>query len=278
MAWTRDPTDAELREAIAASSVWFQRWEIRPGVETPGKNDIVKIMDGAGVPADLTGRRVLDIGAYNGCVALECERRGAAEVVALDIMDPEVTGFRALADVLGSEVRWERGTVYELDPQIHGSFDVVIFFGVLYHLRWPLLGVDRIRAVATDLVFSETHVIDRFFVHPRRWFRWLKEKEQRVSTVPIWRGYRARELHPEDASNFFGPNTHAVVAAFDDVGITTETMALWDDRASFRGVVRPGLTRQHEVYEALHPATAQLMGIETVADPLFVDGSESATD
>lgn len=271
MAFQKNPTDGELREAIATSSVWFQRWNIRPGIETPGPNDVVKIMDSAGVPADLTGRRVLDIGAYNGCVALECERRGAAEVVALDIMDPEVTGFRAVADALGSEVRWEYGTVYELDPNVHGTFDIVIFFGVLYHLRWPLLGIDRIRSVATDLVFTESHVIDRFFVHPRRWFRWLKEKEQKVSSVPVWRGYRARELHPEDASNFFGPNTSAVECAFDDVGITTETTALWDDRASFRGVVRPGATRQHEVYEALHPATASLMGIRAVNDPLFIE-------
>ena len=87
----------------------------------------------------------------------------------------------------------------------------------------------------------------------------------------MWRGYRSRELHPEDASNFFGPNTSAVECAFDDVGITTETTALWDDRASFRGVVRPGATRQREVYEALHPATASLMGIKAVNDPLFIE-------
>jgi len=220
MAWQLTPTDDQLAEVFALDVPWFQRWEIRPGVEVPGSNDVVAIMDRCGVPADLSGKTVLDIGAYNGCVAFECERRGARDVVALDIMNPEATGFAQLANALGSEVRWVNGSVYELDVAVHGTFDVVIFFGVLYHLRYPLLGIDRLRSVATSEVFVETHVIDRHFVHPRRWFRWLKEREQRFSTVPMWRHYRARELHPHDASNIFGPNTHAVVAALDEVGIT----------------------------------------------------------
>lgn len=271
MAWQLTPTDDQLAEVFALDVPWFQRWEIRPGVEVPGSNDVVAIMDRCGVPADLSGKTVLDIGAYNGCVAFECERRGARDVVALDIMNPEATGFAQLANALGSEVRWVNGSVYELDVAVHGTFDVVIFFGVLYHLRYPLLGIDRLRSVATSEVFVETHVTDRHFVHPRRWFRWLKEREQRFSTVPMWRHYRARELHPHDASNMFGPNTHAVVAALDEVGITAQCQALWDDRAGFAGRVRPGPTRQHEIYEALHPWTAELMGIERIDDPLFRD-------
>lgn len=274
MTWQRDPTDDELRDVLQRDRHWFQKWEIRPGIVTPGKNDITKIMDDARVPEDLAGKRVLDIGSYTGCVAFECERRGAADVVALDLMDPAVTGFQDLADTLGSEVTWRNGSMYTLDPATHGVFDVVICFGVLYHLRWPTLGLDRLRTVATGSVHVETHVIDNHYVHPRRWFRRLKEFELRHSSVPVWRYYAARELHPEDASNFFGPNTHAVVAALDDIGITTEHTASWDDRAAFAGTVRPGLNRQHDVYEALHSETAALMGIDVVADPLF----DPATD
>jgi tRNA (mo5U34)-methyltransferase len=269
MAWQRTPTDDELRELLATDRPWFQGWEIRPGISVPGPNDIVAIMDRAGVSHDLSGKRVLDIGAYNGCVSLECERRGASEVMALDLMSSTATGFDDLAAAVGSEVVWQNGTIYQLDPAIHGTFDVVICFGVLYHLRWPLLGIDRMRSVATGDVYLESHVIDRRFVHPRRWMRWLKEKELRFSSVPMWRAYAARELHPEDASNFFGPNTHAVIAALDDVGITATCTGMWDDRASFAGTVRAGNTRQHEVYEALHPHTAALMGIPLMEDPLF---------
>jgi tRNA (mo5U34)-methyltransferase len=245
MAWQRTPTDDEPRELLARDRPWFQGWEIRPGISVPGPNDIAAIMDRAGVSHDLSGKRVLDFGAYNGCVSLECERRGASEVV------------------------WQNGTIYQLDPAIHGTFDVVICFGVLYNLRWPLLGIDRMRSVATGDVYLESHVIDRHFVHPRRWMRWLKEKELHFSSVPMWRAYAARELHPEDASNFFDPNTHAVVAALDDVGITTTCTGMWDDRASFASTVRRGRTRQQEVYESLHPHTAALMGIPLDEDPLF---------
>ena len=173
MTWQRNPTDDELRAVLAQERYWFQKWEIRPGFVTPGKNDITKIMADARVPADLTGKRVLDIGSYTGTVALECERRGAAEVVALDLMDPTVTGFADLAEVLGSEVNWTNGSMYELDPGVHGTFDVVICFGVLYHLRWPIFGLDRMRTVTKDdaSVHMETHVIDNHFVHPRTWLR-----------------------------------------------------------------------------------------------------------
>lgn len=273
MTWQREPSNGELEAVLALDVPWFQKWQIRPGVVVPGKNDVVAIMDACRVPGDLSGRRVLDIGAYNGCVSFEAERRGASEVVALDMMNPDSTGFTDLARALGSEVTWLAGSIYDLHPDVHGRFDIVICFGVLYHLRYPLLGVDRMRAVATGDVFVETHVIDRCFVHPRRWFRWFKELEQKRSTVPIWRHYRARELNVEDASNIFGPNTHAVITALDDVGIDAECTSLWDDRAGFCGRVREGSTRQHEIYEALYPSTAALMGIERVDDPLFRDRS-----
>lgn len=269
MAWQRDPSNEELHTVLGRDRHWFQQWEIRPGVVAPGKNNIDAILALAQVPQDLSGARVLDIGSYSGCVAFECERRGAAEIIALDMMNPDVTGFNDLAAVLGSEVTWKNGSIYTLDPSVVGQFDVVICFGVLYHLRWPTLGLDRLRAVASDAVYLETHVIDKFFVHRRRWFRRLKELELSRSSVPIWRYYGARELHPEDASNFFGPNTHAVIAALDDIGITARHTASWDDRAAFAGTVRGGHDRRHDVYEARHTETAALMGIDVVDDPLF---------
>ena len=74
--------EIERLAAIFENKVWHQRWEIAPGIFTPGGNDVAQIMDLAGVPASLTGKRVLDIGAWNGCCSFECERRGAAEVIA----------------------------------------------------------------------------------------------------------------------------------------------------------------------------------------------------
>jgi len=71
-----------------ADFVWHQRFELAPGVSTPGDRDIEFVLDAAEVPYDLTGKSVLDIGTANGGAAFEAQRRGASRVVALDIRQP----------------------------------------------------------------------------------------------------------------------------------------------------------------------------------------------
>ncbi len=111
-----------------------QGWDMFPNVRTPGRSPVDALMDNAGVPHDLSGLSVLDIGAWNGCLAFECERRGAERVVAFSLEDPEDTGFNALAKVLDVErTRYVQGSIYDLDPERIGTFDVVICFGVIYH-------------------------------------------------------------------------------------------------------------------------------------------------
>ncbi len=126
-----------------ASFLWHQTWSLVPGVRTPGANDIDWLWHTAGLPTDLTGRSVLDIGTTNGATAFLAEQRGASRVLAVDVCEPDLHGFPAIKELLGSEVEWRRGSVYEL-PQVTGGeqFDIVVFWGVLYHLRHPLLALD----------------------------------------------------------------------------------------------------------------------------------------
>jgi len=249
--------------------MWHQRWEIMPGVFTPGRNDVAALLDAAGVPLHLDGMRVLDVGAFNGCGAFEMERRGADEVVALDIMTPVATGFAALAEALGSAVRWVRGSVYELSPDDHGAFDLILFFGVLYHLRYPILAFDRLRSVARGTLHVETHVIDRFWQDHRRWVRRLRRLEMRYTSEPVWRQYRPYELNPVDPSNTFGPNEAAVVASLENSGFELLSSAHWADRAAFaaRATARP--YESELSYEAAYPPTAALGGIPQRIDPQF---------
>lgn len=76
-------TDEKLAKRLAPFR-WHQRWKVREGVYTPGKNPVAQIMDRCRIPTDLAGRRVLDVGANNACFSFECERRGASEIVAID--------------------------------------------------------------------------------------------------------------------------------------------------------------------------------------------------
>ncbi|HEX4592810.1 MAG TPA: DUF1698 domain-containing protein, partial [Bryobacteraceae bacterium] len=88
------------------------------------------------IPQDLHGKRVLDVGAASGWNSFEMERRGA-DVVAVDCVEFEE--FHMAHKLLGSKVDYRILDVDELTPKSIGRFDYVLFFGVLYHLRHPLL-------------------------------------------------------------------------------------------------------------------------------------------
>ena len=158
----------ELREKVGALE-WYHTLELAPGVETPGYFDLRPLLAGFPLPAALHGRRCLDIGTFDGFWAFEMERRGAAEVVAIDILDPSRwdwpagsedavraaigtrkargDGFELARSALGSRVERRELSVYELDPADAGKFDLVYLGSLLLHLRDPVGALERVRAV-----------------------------------------------------------------------------------------------------------------------------------
>lgn len=253
------PPGFEADAFFRQTSYWHQRWELFPGIFVPGRNDVALICDAAQLPRRLDGLRVLDVGALNGCFSFECERRGAAEVVALSLEDPERSGFNRLKQILGSRVTYVTGSAYSLAPRQLGTFDVILFLGVLYHLRYPLLAIDRLRSVSRGDVLIETHVIDH-----RSWLRGpLGFLARLVRGTPVWRQYREFELHREDQSNWFGPNIVAVLEAFQSAGFSIAHTRSWRDRATFRAKAGPLPERllKHS-YESF-AANADLVGLNT---------------
>ena len=113
-------------------------------------------LDLFGLPLDLRGRRVLDVGAWDGWFSFECERRGA-QVVAVDCVSLDT--FVEAKQLLGSKVEYLTLDVNELSARRLGRFDIVLFFGVLYHLRHPLLGLEKAVELSTDLTLIESFVI-----------------------------------------------------------------------------------------------------------------------
>jgi tRNA (mo5U34)-methyltransferase len=151
-----------IRGLVAGHSNWYHQIEVAPGLVTPGVHmsaDALRILDSIGLPQDAQGLRVLDIGCRDGFFAFEMERRGAS-VTGLDYAAPDVTGFGIASRLLGSRVEYVVANVYDLEPERFGVFDVVLFLGVLYHLRNPLLALDQIHGVTRrgGLVFVETEV------------------------------------------------------------------------------------------------------------------------
>jgi tRNA (mo5U34)-methyltransferase len=187
--------------------------------------------------ADLTGRTVLDIGTTNAGAAFEAERRGAARVVAIDIYPPEQFGVTALIDFLGSKVEFVQSTVYEISARFPEPFDLVIFWGVLYHLRHPLLALDNVRAVTAGEASLETAVCD-----------WDLPRRQRGK--PLTRFYRRDELS-QDSSNWFAPTVAALEDWCGSAGFESERIAAWPTRRPRRAMLRLRPTSGPPEYEEL---------------------------
>jgi len=217
-------------ELLFGGIQWHQGWDIFEGVRLPGRNSVEQLCEHIRLPVDLTDKRVLDIGAWNGAFSFECERRGASDVVAFSLENPETSGFNRLKAVLNSKVRYVTGSVYNLQDYNLGQFDVVLFLGVLYHLRYPLLAIDRLRTLCRGEVFIETHIIDEF------------------ADCPIWRFYPGAEL-AGDSSNWFGPNILAVITAFQTAGFDISLLDRWGSRASFKGTPSTVLAAFENTYE-----------------------------
>lgn len=108
------------------------------------------------LPKDLTGKSVLDIGCNAGFYAIEMRRRGADRVLGLDTDERYLAQAKLAAEVLGAEVEFLNLSVFDIGS-LREQFDVVLFMGVLYHLRHPLLALDLIyESVARDLLVLQT--------------------------------------------------------------------------------------------------------------------------
>ena len=112
-------------ELLFGGIQWHQGWDIFEGVRLPGRNSVEQLCEHIRLPVDLTDKRVLDIGAWNGAFSFECERRGASDVVAFSLENPETSGFNRLKAVLNSKVRYVTGSVYNLQDYNLGQFDVM---------------------------------------------------------------------------------------------------------------------------------------------------------
>jgi tRNA (mo5U34)-methyltransferase len=151
----------EIRRKIDALGPWFHNLDLQ-GVRTApshflGDYPSVKWRNFADVvPKSLKGKNVIDIGCNAGFYAMEMKRRGADRVLGLDSRDEYLAQARFAADVSGLEVEFRNLSVYDVG-KLDETFDLVIFMGVLYHLRHPLLALDLIyEHVARDMMLFQS--------------------------------------------------------------------------------------------------------------------------
>jgi tRNA (mo5U34)-methyltransferase len=229
-------TDSEQPEPKLEDIVWFHSIDLGDGVVTPGvkpaetlHNEVLAL----NLQPDLTGKTALDIGAWDGYFSYELERRNARRVVSLDhyawsidhpayiryhnetlaagrtpkppeevsrawdaVGLPGRAGFDLARKRLNSSVEPMVGDFMEMDLKAIGKFDIVLFLGVLYHLKDPFLALRRLREVTRDIAVIETACV----ILPG----WTEDR--------LWMFIEATELDG-DASNWWAPTATGLLAA-----------------------------------------------------------------
>ncbi len=175
---------------------WHHSIDLGGGVITAGNKSLAGCTSEAALifdRVDLTGRSVLDIGAWNGFFSFEAKRRGAARVLATDSFcwaHPDIRGretFEIARSALGADVEAREIDVTDLSVQSVGQFDVVLYLGVFYHRYDAIEALARVATLAKDLLIVETHL------------------ELRDLSVPAMAFFPGREL-ANDPTNWWGPN------------------------------------------------------------------------
>jgi len=165
------------------------------------------------IPADIRGKRVLDIGAWDGWFSFEMERRGA-QVMAIDLVKSE--NFVRLRELMKSKVEYVVGDICRLTSRDLGRFDIVLFFGVLYHLKHPLLALEHVCEMTLDMACIESYVIDR---------------GENLDTVPVLEFYEGTELRGQ-FDNWVGPNVPCLLAMARTAGfVEVELESVLAERA-----------------------------------------------
>ena len=219
-------TPDQIRERIGDLGDWFHNL-VLGGVQTAphhflGDYPTFKWRQFAdAIPADLSGLTVLDIGCNAGFYSIEMKRRGATRVVGIDTNEGYLAQARFAAEVCGVDIELQQMSVFEIG-RLEERFDIVLFMGVLYHLRHPLLALDLIHEhvardmlvfqsmlrgapagapVADDHPFAETKIFDDP-AYPKLHF--------------VERSYAA------DATNWWIPNEACVTAMLRSAGFEIE--------------------------------------------------------
>jgi len=195
----------ELKKHVN-SIKWFHRIDLGNGIITPGRSKSHEKLQTLKMDKNLSGKTVLDIGAWDGFFSFEAERRGASRILATDYYVwnndkhwGSKKGFELARNALNSKVEDKDIDVFDLSPETVGSFDLVLFLGVLYHLRYPLLALEKVASVTKNQLILETQV------------DMLNIKR------PVLAFYPNNEL-AHDSGSWWAPNISATEYMLKDVG------------------------------------------------------------
>jgi tRNA (mo5U34)-methyltransferase len=160
-------TEQGIRERIDALAPWFHTIDLGSGIQI--RRDVVHGGDDnypqylwarvrRALPSNLAGMRVLDVGCNAGFFSVEMKRLGASYVLGIEAVPRYFEQAKLVRDALHLDIDLRGLSVYDVSENL-GTFDVTLFLGVLYHLKHPLLGLERLAAVTTGTLVVESAII-----------------------------------------------------------------------------------------------------------------------
>jgi tRNA (mo5U34)-methyltransferase len=215
-------TVEEIRQCVQELGSWFHNIDLK-GVQTApdhflGDYPALKWRRFAhAIPYDLSGKSVLDIGCNAGFYSLEMKKRGADRVLGIDFDDQYLAQAKFAARVSGLDIEFRRLSVYEI-AQLQEKFDIVIFMGVFYHLRHPLLALDLLHEyVVKDLFIFQSMLRGSDQVEPivENYSFWEKEIFDRPGFPQM---YFIESRYSQDPTNWWIPNRACVEALLRSSG------------------------------------------------------------
>ena len=219
-------SSADIKQRIEQLGPWFHNIELR-GIPTAPNHFLGNYPRTKwrkfehAIPADLTGKSVLDIGCNAGFYSIEMKRRGASRVLGLDFDDAYLEQARFAAELAETDIEFRKLSVYDVGA-LGERFDVVIFMGVLYHLRHPLLALDLIREhVAGDMLIFQSMQRGSQEVFPvKEDYDFWQEKIFADPSFP--RLHFIEHRYANDPTNWWIPNRAATEAMLRSAGFSIE--------------------------------------------------------
>lgn len=214
--------DLTLRQQIDSLGEWFHNFKIREEWTAPGHflgdypNIKWKYMSQA-FPEDLAGASVLDIGCNAGFYSIQLKQRGAGRVLGIDLDDRYLSQARFAAAALALDIEFEKRSVYDVD-QIAGQFDYVLFLGVFYHLRYPLLALDKVVTKVRGQLFFQTMLRGSLHSYQTKddYDFWDK---QVFEDKDFPQAYFIEKSYSKDYTNWFIPNRSGAEAMLRSAGL-----------------------------------------------------------
>ena len=216
----------EIRRRVDALGPWFHNLDLNGVPTAPGHflGDYPKVKwrrFSRVIPERLDGKSVLDIGCNAGFYAMEMKRRGAERVLGLDTDDEYLAQAKFAAEVSGLKIEFRKLSAYDV-AELGEQFDLVIFMGVLYHLRHPLLALDLIHEhVARDLLLFQSMLRgdSRIEKIDKNYDFWTTEQFDSSGYPKL---HFIEHQYAGDPTNWWAPNRACVEAMLRSAGFRIE--------------------------------------------------------